>query len=182
LTRGCASHVGGRRARTDVLAWLVVEPPRRSKNTRMAQTGSSGQPQQGSGQSRFWVPALIAVVTFIVTAAVTYSQDLLTPAGNALAAGAAAVLTGSLANLFFPSTSRGIWSLISLGAAVCLVFSLMQLRDEAPRGVASFVGGCDPFDVYAQNRWDALGAAVRAAPLPTAKQGRRIRRQRVDLR
>jgi hypothetical protein len=44
------------------------------------------------------------------------------------------------------------------------------LRDEAPPGVATLVGGCDPFTVFAQNRWTPLGTAVRDVPTPTAKK------------
>jgi hypothetical protein len=46
------------------------------------------------------------------------------------------------------------------------------MRDGAPRGIASLVGGCDPFTVHAQNRYDPVGTSVRAAPLPTARKVR----------
>jgi hypothetical protein len=37
-------------------------------------------------------------------------------------------------------------------------------------GVIRFRGGCSPFTVYAQNRWQPYGAAIRTAPSPTSKQ------------
>lgn len=37
-------------------------------------------------------------------------------------------------------------------------------------GVISFGGGCEPFQVFAQNRWTPLGAAVRTAPSVLAHQ------------
>ena len=33
-----------------------------------------------------------------------------------------------------------------------------------PEGVVGFSGGCDAFQVFAQNRWDPVGASVRAQP------------------
>jgi hypothetical protein len=36
--------------------------------------------------------------------------------------------------------------------------------DRLPPGVVGFSGGCDAFQVYAQNRWVPYGASVRAAP------------------
>jgi len=109
------------------------------------------------------VPVIVALATFVITAAVTYSQDLLTPLGNAAAAGAAAVATGALTYLFSPSRARPAAGVILLLALGCLAFAWSEMRDEAPRGIASFVGGCDPFTVHAQNRWDPLGAAVSLA-------------------
>lgn len=38
-----------------------------------------------------------------------------------------------------------------------------------PPGVLGMSGGCDGFQVYAQGRWDARGAVVRAAPNKEAK-------------
>jgi hypothetical protein len=33
-----------------------------------------------------------------------------------------------------------------------------------------FSGGCAPFELYAQNRWQPYGTAIRAAPSPTSKE------------
>ncbi len=37
-----------------------------------------------------------------------------------------------------------------------------------PEGVTGMVGGCEPFSVHAQNRWDPVGAKARVAPLREA--------------
>lgn len=121
-------------------------------------------------QARFSVPIAVALATFAVTAGVTYSQDLLTPLGNAVAAGAAAVISGSIAYLFFPTATRSPAVLVMLLSVGLLAFAGFQLRDEAPRGVANLVGGCDAFTVYAQNRYNPVGTAIRAVPLPTARK------------
>lgn len=42
--------------------------------------------------------------------------------------------------------------------------------DGPPAGVTGFVGSCDPFRVYAQNRYPPLGAAIRAAPEVESRQ------------
>jgi hypothetical protein len=42
--------------------------------------------------------------------------------------------------------------------------------DDLPRGVAGLVGGCERFTVFAQNRWDPRGAAVRAQPYRESNQ------------
>jgi hypothetical protein len=39
-----------------------------------------------------------------------------------------------------------------------------------PDGVTGFSGGCDAFQVFAQNRWDPVGAAVRAQPNVLSKK------------
>lgn len=45
------------------------------------------------------------------------------------------------------------------------------LGDEGPPpGVIGFSGGCDAFQVFAQNRWNPYGTAVRAAPNVTSKK------------
>jgi hypothetical protein len=36
--------------------------------------------------------------------------------------------------------------------------------NHEPSGPAGFVGGCKPYQVYAQNRWAPLGATVRSQP------------------
>jgi hypothetical protein len=42
--------------------------------------------------------------------------------------------------------------------------------DDLPEGVSGLVGGCERFDLYAQNRWDPRGAALRAEPYREADQ------------
>lgn len=42
--------------------------------------------------------------------------------------------------------------------------------DSLPAGVTGFSGGCDAFQVFAQNRWDPVGTVVRASPNVTANR------------
>jgi hypothetical protein len=37
-------------------------------------------------------------------------------------------------------------------------------QERPPNGVTGFSGGCDAFQIFAQNRWDPYGTAVRAQP------------------
>jgi hypothetical protein len=39
-----------------------------------------------------------------------------------------------------------------------------------PPGVVGFSGGCDAFQVFAQNRWDPIGTIVRAQPNVNSKR------------
>jgi len=39
-----------------------------------------------------------------------------------------------------------------------------------PPGVVGFSGGCDAFQIFAQNRWDPVGTVVRAQPNVNSKQ------------
>jgi hypothetical protein len=60
-------------------------------------------------------------------------------------------------------------------AAVCAIAAFGVVvtdndRDCAPNGVACFVGGCESFSVYAQNRYQAYGAQIRSEPRPSATQ------------
>lgn len=43
-------------------------------------------------------------------------------------------------------------------------------RPKVPTGVVGFIGGCQPFSVHAQNRWDPRGAALRVSPNRSANQ------------
>jgi hypothetical protein len=40
----------------------------------------------------------------------------------------------------------------------------------SPAGVLRFAGGCAPFQIFAQNRWEPYGAAVRTGPDVRRKQ------------
>jgi hypothetical protein len=42
-------------------------------------------------------------------------------------------------------------------------------RPQLPPGVVGFSGGCDAFQVFAQNRWDPIGTVVRAQPNVNSK-------------
>lgn len=43
-------------------------------------------------------------------------------------------------------------------------------KQGPPPGVVGFSGGCDAFQVFAQNRWDPVGTVVRAQPNVISKQ------------
>lgn len=40
----------------------------------------------------------------------------------------------------------------------------------APEGVLCFVGGCEPFSVYAQNQYTPVGTVIRAEPRRTGRE------------
>jgi len=58
---------------------------------------------------------------------------------------------------------------MAIGAIVVNTYQSSQ-NDNPPDGVLGFEGGCEPFTLYAQNRWAALGASVRAEPAPTGEK------------
>lgn len=62
------------------------------------------------------------------------------------------------------------WIAGVLFAAACALYVTAKPVECAPAGVTCFVGGCDTFSVYAQNRYDPPGAAVRVEPLRTGLQ------------
>lgn len=78
--------------------------------------------------------------------------------------------------------TRGPWhpAALAAGLTVSLVaggliwFAQSQSGGDGspgvPTGVVGFVGGCEPFSVFAQNRWEPHGAARRVAPSRNAKQ------------
>jgi len=45
---------------------------------------------------------------------------------------------------------------------------------QLPAGVVGFSGGCDAFQIYAQNRWQPYGATVRAEPNINSKVQARL--------
>ncbi len=46
----------------------------------------------------------------------------------------------------------------------------VHAKKGLPSGVVGFSGGCDAFQVFAQNRWDPVGTVVRAEPNVNSKQ------------
>lgn len=120
--------------------------------------------------TRRWVPLVTGAIAGGLTAAVTFGEEFLTPLGNAIAAGLAAAITALLTYTLFPSAAR-FPAVVGIVAALAgLGFTVVVLKDDAPSGIASFVGGCEPFTVHAQNRYEPSGAAIRAAPLRSAKK------------
>lgn len=58
--------------------------------------------------------------------------------------------------------------IVLTGVSVALV--VVSHKQCAPKGVMCLVGGCPPFGVYAQNRYQPYGAAIRAEPRRGARQ------------
>ncbi len=111
-----------------------------------------------------WVQVVAAAVGGCLAGAATFGGDLLTPMGNAIVTALATALGALVVHLFrYPRTPAAIGVLACvLGAGVAVNYT----REEPPPGVAAFTGGCEPFTVFAQDRWRPRGAAVREAPLP----------------
>lgn len=59
---------------------------------------------------------------------------------------------------------------LALVAAIVLGFATHRHGEGPPPGVLGFVGGCQRFSVFAENRWLPVGAVVRAAPSRSARQ------------
>lgn len=112
----------------------------------------------------------LAFVAAGIAGVATYSEDYFTALGKAAVTFLAAMAGGALPVAVSRSPARG-WGWLVLILAVAGAFlSVKFLKDDAPPGVASFVGGCEPFNVHAQNRWDPIGASRWDAPMPTAKK------------
>lgn len=125
--------------------------------------------QGPSSATRASIPLAAAVVGAVVAGAATFAQDRFTPLGNGCLTAAAALLSAVLAHLVV----SGDWVTLVVGlllSAGLVVVAVAALQEEAPPGVVPFVGGCEPFTVYAQNRWPPQGANVRDAPLRSANQ------------
>lgn len=61
------------------------------------------------------------------------------------------------------------WAIAAVGVVVVLV-GLWIGPDRNANGVLGITGGCEPFMVYGQNRWNPIGAKVLAEPYRDAKQ------------
>jgi hypothetical protein len=121
-------------------------------------------------------PAVAVVFAALIAAAAaaagTYSQPYLTNAGNAIVTACAALIGAMLVYLFYPSHLRGIAIVV---LAVTLVgvgstWGFLRLSNRVPDRVASLVGGCDRFNLSAQNRYPPLGTRIAAEPLPDANK------------
>ncbi len=114
--------------------------------------------------------ALAALITGVAT---QRAEDL--QAGAALGITVVASMAGFAAGR---TISHGASRTANAAAALILSLLAAFIYTEAvpepcaPEGVTCFVGGCEPFSVYAQNRYTPVGAAIRAHPLRTgAKVG-----------
>lgn len=61
------------------------------------------------------------------------------------------------------------WTIVALGVVVVLLGFWIG-PDRNANGVLGITGGCEPFMVYGQNRWDPRGAKILAEPYRNAKQ------------
>lgn len=70
------------------------------------------------------------------------------------------------------------WVSIIFGLVVAVVgagsapwwWAYLFPKDTAVSDVVGMAGGCEPFRVYAQNRWDPVGTAVRVQPNVESRQ------------
>lgn len=122
-------------------------------------TARGETPHRGVGAA-----VLAAWLAGSLTAALTYFSGLLTLPGSALAAGSVAAAAAILAELPGRRRQGVLWLALLLALAVS-ASSFIFLRKSAPPDVAELVGGCKPFVVIAQNRWQPIGVTVRKQPL-----------------
>lgn len=131
-------------------------------------SGTHTPPPQPSG-----VAVLLgAVLSGAAAAYATFSSDDLLLAGRVIVAACASTVGALVVYALYKSSARGLAVLGIVCATVLGGAAVATFRKEAPDGVASFVGGCAPFTVYAQNRWEPFGASGRATPAPTGTKVR----------
>lgn len=115
--------------------------------------------------------AAVVFAAFIaagIAAAGVYSQPYLSDVGNAIITACGALAGATLLYALYPSQIRvaAVTVLIVALAGAGVAWTLLRLSQPIPDGVASLIGGCDRFNLYAQNRYPPLGARVMAEPLP----------------
>lgn len=134
---------------------------------RAESAGMTTLPSAGPTASHSTRNAVLAslVVGTIVWFA-TYFSGWLTQGGAALVAACIAVMTGALTEALTRSDTRpASWWIAAVSGVAAAVTAAVTVTG-APPGVATMVGGCEPFTVYAQHRWEPMGAAIRDVPLP----------------
>lgn len=111
-----------------------------------------------------WAQVLAALVGGAIAGAATFGGELLTPLGNAVVTALASAAGALAVNVLRSPRGPAVIGILAclVGAAATVTFT----REEPPPGVAAFIGGCEPFTVFAQDRWRPRGAAVRMAPVP----------------
>lgn len=127
------------------------------------------EPHGNASPASITVMAAFSILLGGIAGAATYTQDVFIPEGAALVSVAVAIFgftAVEAAKQRWPSlaVAGAVVSLLLTGAAV------QWFRDDAPPGVAGMEGGCEPFTVFAQNRWAPVGAAVRAQPWKSANK------------
>lgn len=78
----------------------------------------------------------------------------------------ASIAGWAVGRLFTHDTQRGANAAlaVAVGAAAVVLVAVGARERCAPKGVTCLVGGCDRYSVYSQNRYQPLGAAIRAEP------------------
>lgn len=124
---------------------------------------------RGENLGRF-IALVLAIVAAAIAGTATFSEDYFTALGKAVVTFLAAVAGGALPAAASSGPARNWGRLVLILAVAGSFLSARFFKDDAPPGVASFVAGCKPFNLHAQNRWDPIGAARWVAPMPTAKK------------
>jgi hypothetical protein len=95
----------------------------------------------------------------------------LTPLGAALLAAIVAIASW-VAGVAIEAHGRrrAVLVVVTLLIVALGVVDVTQLERHAPPGVSELVGGCTPYRLFAQNRWQPFGAALRAEPMVESKQ------------
>ena len=121
-----------------------------------------------------WKLQLLAALAGAVLAAVATAASGGLPAWVTATVTVLATMAGwSLGRAITHRDRRGasIGLAISLAVAGGIVVRAGEREPCAPEGVMCFVGECEPFSVYAQNRYDPIGTSIRATP---RREGRKV--------
>lgn len=115
--------------------------------------------------------ATVGVVLGALAGGTAWISGSLTPLGVAILAGIVAVASWLVGLMIEGTTrSRAILAVVVVVLLAVAAADVVTLRRGAPRGVAELIGGCAPYRVFAQNRWEPFGAALRAQPMIEANQ------------
>lgn len=109
-----------------------------------------------------------AVAVGVLAFFATWVGGALTPLGVSVLSALGATAGGLLGSAATAHHHRVALVIIAVMVAGAGVPTFMFTRRAAPDGVAELVGGCARFTVFAQNRWNPVGAAKRATPLVSA--------------
>jgi hypothetical protein len=124
-------------------------------------------------EARAFHPAVIlgTAVGALVGGLASAASGALTTTGNVLVTAGATLIASAISWIASEQHGRGTAAVVFLLGLVAAVVGISQFqRPSANPGVIRFVGGCSPFQVFAQNRWAPYGTAVRSAPSILSKQ------------